>query len=354
MNAPLGKHDGPLPEEAQEKLVRWDKLSPAELAELAAHPTTQAPLRHLQAAERWLESLAPDPELGACPPAEDLFDYGQGPGFRALDDAKSRELETHIARCGDCRALVSTLRIAPPAPLDLAPEVQAPIHDFARARDLRASRTLPRRLAAPLIAASFLLFVFALWKFETAPQGAELLASLPNSYPAETLLRGGEVQLAFPRGLVLSRSADAEFAWASDITFEVQAQDSADSYRIEVFRHDGGAFEEGTSIGVLQTESTTTKAPLELLAKLTPGHYTWEAWSLRSGLERRLGARDFEIRTHEAAWKALTDARKQLGTLDARAVRYLHELGFRTDAFRLAATLPESPERDAYLEAGLR
>jgi hypothetical protein len=104
----------------------------------------------------------------------------------------------------------------------------------------------------------------------------------------------------------------------------------------------------------LSSESPTLEPDGELLAALTPGHYTWEAWSLRSGLERRLGARDFEIRANPTAWRTLEAALSEQGDLGPQAVRYLHELGFVTDAVRLTSTLPASPERDAYLEATLR
>lgn len=362
MDAPLGQEHDSLPteprdseraqREAESRLLRWDELSPRELQSLADDESTASQLGHLQAAERWLQAQAP--AVDECPAAEELYDHGQGPGFGTLTPQRASEIVRHVESCDECSALVQTLRHAPPSPLILEPESAAadepsPLPSIAAAR-----HSMTRRLAAPLAAAAAVLAVFGFWQFQSGTPGSEVLASLPATFPQATLLRGGETDLAFPRGLVLERHNLEQGDWATNLRFEIRSEAPADRYRVEIFRHTGSAFDEGNSIGVLTSESPTLEPDADLLAALTPGHYTWEAWSLRAGLERRLGARDFEIRKHDTAWRTLEEALESEGSLGPQAVRYLHELGFVTDAVRLTSTLPSSPERDAYLEATRR
>ncbi len=325
-------------------LLNWDELTPQELSKLTGDADSAAQLEHLQAAEQWLQNAGPKPTT-PCPPAEDLYDLGQGPGASSLANSRASELALHLEQCTPCRELVETLASTPPVPLDLEPEL-APVLSMRR-----PSRT---RFVMPLAAAAAVLAIFGFWQASNAPQGAEVLASLPNGFPQSPLLRGGAGELAFPRGVVLERTTLDLPAWATELTFEVRTASEADSYRIEIRRHESNAFDAGATIGELTGESSTLEADAELLAALTPGHYTWEAWSLQNDLERRIGARDFEVREAGDVWSTLAEALAENDTLDARAVRYLHELGLLTDAQRLALALPSSAERDAYLAAGLR
>lgn len=327
------------------QLLRWDELTPDELSNLTAKTGAATQLARLQAAEHWLASAAPTPNT-PCPPAEDLYDLGQGPGATSVDSMRSSEIAEHLESCTPCRELVETLTSTPPVPLDLEPEL-AP----APLRSLRSvTRRGPRRMLVPLAAAAAALVIFGLWQNSNAPQASEVLAALPSGFPESPVLRGGADELAFPRGLVLERANDSLPAWASELSFEIRPASEADSYRIEVREQTAGAFEAGTLIGVLEGTDSTLVADEKLISALTPGRYSWEAWSLRDGLERRVGARDFEVQDADAVWSTLNEA----GVLDSRAVRFLHELGLVTDAQRLALTLPSSAARDAYLAASLR
>lgn len=334
-------------------LLQWDELTPQELTKLAGNADSRAQLKQLQAAEEWLQNAGPKPTT-PCPPAEELFDLGEGPGATALDDDRVNELAEHLASCTPCRDLIETLQSTPPVPLNLEPDLEPdldrvlpPIRSLSRART-------SRRFALPLAAAAAVLAIFGFWQISTTPQDADVLAALPGGFPQSPLLRGGANELAFPRGVVLERSTLALPTWATQLSFELQTAIEADSFRVEVRRHETDAFAAGTTIGTLTGKTPTLTADAELLEALTPGQYTWEAWSFQNGLERRIGARDFEIREAGSVWNTLEAVLDDRGELDSRAVRYLHELGLVTDAKRVALALPTSPERDAYLAAELR
>jgi len=344
--APMDAHQGNL----TSQLLRWDELTQDELSNLTSNRTSAAQLDHLQAAEQWLANAAPKPST-PCPSVEELYDLGGGPGAAPVDALRTSEFAQHLESCTDCRTLIETLKSAPPVPLDLQPEV-APLRVMPPVGRMKSRG--PRRLLVPLAAAAAVLAIIGLWQNSNTPQGTEILAALPGGFPESPLLRGGADELAFPRGVVLERGAATLPVWASALSFELRPASEADSYRIEVREQIAGAFEAGTTIGVITGQGPTFTADTELLAALTPGRYTWEAWSLRDGLERRIGERGFEIREADSIWNTLTETLTVDGQLDSRAVRYLHELGLLTDAQGLALTLPSSSERDAYLATSLR
>lgn len=337
--APMEAHQGQL----TSQLLRWDELTQDELSNLTAETGAAAQLEHLQVAERWLASAGPTPST-PCPPAEDLYDLGQGPGATSIDPLRASEVSEHLEVCTPCRELVETLASTPPVPLDLEPEL-APVLPLRS-----VTRRGPRRMLAPLMTAAAGLLIFGLWPDSNASHSSEVLAALPSGFPESPVLRGGANELAFPRGLVLERASETLPGWASELSFEIRPASDADSFRVEVREQGVGAFEAGTLIGVLEGTNSTLAADAELLAALTPGRYSWEAWSLRDGLERSIGARDFEVQSAGSVWSTLSEA----GELDSRAVRFLHELGLVTDAQRLALTLPSSAARDAYLATSLR
>ena len=72
------KPDDPL---ALEILAHWDELTPSGLERLERQPVLGPRLARLRRAERWLVERTADP---TCPDADELYDYGRGPGYRPL------------------------------------------------------------------------------------------------------------------------------------------------------------------------------------------------------------------------------------------------------------------------------
>ena len=96
-----------------ERLLRYDELEEAELAELEADPSVRTELHRLQLAEAWLTEPSPAEESSVealadsspCPSAEDLFDYGQKLEPTALEISHQVELAEHIETCAECAGL---------------------------------------------------------------------------------------------------------------------------------------------------------------------------------------------------------------------------------------------------------
>ena len=331
------------PRSALEALVCWDELAEADLRELEADPHLAPRLQVLQAAEDWLER---GPELATgCPSAEELYDYGGGPGASPLSVQATRRIDEHLFGCSDCEELLGTLADAPPSPL-----LDTPVPTKLPAPRRRATPALapilelqPRRRRvqrALLACAAMLVASFALWLlFDGRDAGLRL--------PAAPLLRGeDELALYYPRGSVLPTGR-----WMPNGTlalrFELRPVEQAENYRVELSRRGAGAFEPAKNFLELQG---ATLGELVLPARLEPGSYTWRAFARVHGLERDLGARDFELQADAALEQRLMTA---VG-LDESArvcerVRILHEAGDWTDARELARTLPPSAERERYL-----
>ena len=163
--------------------------------------------------------------------------------------------------------------------------------------------------------------------------------------PEQPTYRGqSDSTLLFPRGLLLARDGVAGEAEAL-ATFELQAVEGAENYHVEVFLHEGDAFEEGQLL-----QSLRSNEPELAGGPLRPGRYTWQAWALVDGLERELGAREFEIRADEELSERLASLGTSPSTKElVQAVRVLHDAGYRTDARELARSLPDGQEKDAYL-----
>jgi hypothetical protein len=427
------------PHVAIEALAHWDELDPSSLAFLEKHPVHGPRLAMLRAADAWLadsaraaralrESTNVRPavaerdtnralfadespfadERAGCPRADDLYDYGRGPGYAPLAPSVRASIDRHLARCRRCETLVETLSAPPPAPLEIdddaasiavgehahddveldtppahmrirlvgdaaardtrnssahrAPEYASansgvddaiPTRDLAsntlrpvtRERDdalsaapVRTRRWIPIAVAASLIAGASMWFAWS-----AAEQQA-------LRFPESPLLRGATSgSLLFPREHVLLATPELVRIWPSlgeKLAFEIQPEPAAQSYWMELSKHDGSAFGANESVWKQSSAAPTIAARSTLAA----GHYTWEAWAIVHGLDQQLGRRDFDVvddaalRTKLIALAQESEPRRSLA-----AVRLLHENGYRTDARRIARAMPASPERDEYL-----
>lgn len=317
-----------------EMLSRWDELSPAGIAKVEAHPTLAPRLELLRLADEWLA-------VGSCPDAEELYAFGRGPGYTPLDEEHRARIDDHVASCGTCASLVATLASAPPLPLELAGDPEAPGLSPTRApgREPRPRRVLPFWTASRWITvAAAALVATVVWRWNGSPaQGAGPLPQSPT-------LRGeGAGPLLFPRDRVLAAAPEGIPGplFASSPLFEIEHQPGASHYRIVLRRHDGGAFDQGAVVARFEGPSPLLHTDLEL----TRGNYTWEAWVTVDGLERSLGARDFEV----GASSELVPTGPELEGWSA--LERLHGAGLLSDARAFARSLPPSSERDRYLEA---
>ena len=334
------------PGAAIEALVRWDELSEAELREIEADPHLAPRLEMLRSAEDWL--MNGGAATDDCPRAEELYDYAGGPGHAPLSAEAARRIDEHLFSCTACEELLLTLADMPPSPLVLEP---APATTIAPPRrreppapapilELTTRKSRRRRIERVALAcAASLVACFALWKFI---DGRETSFSLPTA----PLLRGdSETALQYPRGPLLE-SASWMPAAALALRFELAPVADAESYRVEILRHAGSAFDVGEKAGELKG----ALADLTLATRLGPGEYTWRAYAVVHGLERELGARDFEVRADAQLSERLASAAgsDELARTCER-IRILHESGDWTDARALARTLPPSAERERYL-----
>ena len=365
-------------------LARYDDLDPAARAGLERHVVTCAECgprwKFLVAADHWLAS-GEGRSGGRCPDAEELFDYGGGPGHRPVAAGRRAEIEAHLALCASCLEATHTLVTLAPVPWSIAPlstAGTAAVGDPSGAGapggaiervvpPLAGSRTgappAPVRnwrqhawLPVAAAAAAALLF-FLPNPVLTGPSAAQVASanegaeSLPFAYPSAQVLRGNEESaLWFPRGpvlagTVLARNHGSE--WIHALTFELEPQMDAESYRVRLFRHGGGAFDEGKFVAEFEAVGANLNAGH---LTLDPGHYTWEARMTVRGLERPLGERDFEVVIDESlgekwtALEALSEPERGI-----RRVMLLHANGYVGDARAFARTLPADDARDTYL-----
>lgn len=337
------------PREALEALARWDELEAAELAALQANPKHAERLKTLRSVEAWLGARGNQTraENGPCPSAEQLYDYGRGPGAAPLATGVRNQLEQHIQHCPACERHVDSLAQRPPAvlvaqplaapriptPLRPHPPRPSPIEEIDEIQARRAP-TWRRSLA---LAAS-LLGALTLW---TMVQGQE-----DSALPQAPLLRGEDhAALWFPRGKVLA-DRTVLGAFALPLRFELPAQVDAQSYRIELWRHTGAAFDEGQRVAELSGTQTTLLLEDALLA----GHYTARVFATRAGLERECGAHDFEVVQDANLQEELARLSSNSEPQATRErVRLLHQRGYWGDARELARTLPPDAERERYL-----
>lgn len=322
-----------------------DAVGRAELGRhVAACPRCGPRWELLRRAQSWLESGGLAAAEEPCPAPDELYDLCGGPGAAPLAPERERALARHLAGCDACRGFAATL--ASPVPEALLAPPPADHREIAPARRSRL-RALPRP-GGPLVrprvalaaAAAVLLCALLVGRF-----GAR-----DARFPEPPVLRGGAgEEMLFPRDLVLAaRSGEGT---ELPLVFELAPEglDGADSFSVSLLSTDGGAFDRGTRVASLTGEAPRFEAPA---LRLAPGTYTWEARVTVRGLERFLGARDFEVAVDHDLWKAW-DAleREDEPERGVLRVRLLHERGYLGDARALARTLPASPERDAYLEA---
>jgi hypothetical protein len=298
-------------------------------------------------------------DAGTCPDAEELYDYGHGPGARPLDEARRKALDAHLLACGECRDLVTTLASRPPAPLlfDYTPRASddsarlAATPEPASAEPDRPALSSPvrrprllRRYVA-LAAAAVALLALGLWwqRSDAFGRGPGARGAL-GVFPSDETLRGDDGgALEFPRGALLAREGRP---W-HDVEFVLDPRERASAYRFALLARD--ETELGSGREVARWESAGPESSLAG-ARVAPGRYTWEGWAVVDGLDVFLGRRDFQVRADAELERALAAALERAGDERAREVlSLLHSRGFFGDARAFARTLPESPERDAYL-----
>ncbi|HIG10073.1 MAG: hypothetical protein ABGY71_08865 [bacterium] len=328
------------PAEIEDALSYWDELDSASLARLDAHPEHGLRLRILRASEDWLTGSAPTGgDIGPCPEAEVLYEYGQGPGVTGAPltrlPSPDPVLVQHLEHCIACAALVASLESGPPLPLEwtrLPDEkpTRLPIQQAAPAAEpARFSTWLPLAAAAALLLGAFI-----------APRffgGPRALNPSALGLPVATVLRGAESQaLYFPRGPLLANTEGLNTP-----LFELAPVAGASAYSIEIYKRDGTAFDAGQRV-----QSLNSAAPSVTAAPLAAGHYTWHGWATVDGLERDLGALDFEVKADLAPLAG--KAPRGIAATAAR-IKELHGAGYLTDARALARGLPPSAEREAYL-----
>jgi hypothetical protein len=368
------------PRTVEEALTHWNELEPPLLTAIESHPQHGPRLAMLRRADHWLDRKGPSLRgAGACPTSEELYDFGRGPGFGPLPNARRGEIERHLRTCADCEKLVETLAILPPVPLDtfteavhadgrsgqaervrsdrLAPEgvtagriapgrstlepVAAEEREAIRAR--RRMRALPRLV--PLAAAATVLIGLGLWiAFNPSNPAAP-------GFPHAQLLRGSSGgPLYYPRDRVLRVTPEVRAAFPAldgSLLFEIEPQADGSSYRVDLARHGADAFAaEEASLLKLTGSAPSIRATIDL----APGEYTWTAVAVVRGLDQVLGARDFSVVDDAGMCRQLADlAGRKEPARSLAAVNLMHEHGFEAEARAIARAMPPSPERDAYL-----
>jgi hypothetical protein len=319
-------------------LPRWAELDPARKNELHRHagtcPSCGPALALLTSAEAWLDGRLHAAASQDCPSAEDLYDFGRGPGAEALSDMRYREVAEHVAACAHCEALIGTLASQPPSPLVIDPPL-------ADSRPTARARPSPLRLVGALAAVAASVAV-AMLLFQDARAGAPSI-----TYPAGAILRGESTgKLYFPRDRVL---AAEESGTHSELLFEIEPVPGAASYAVYLERHAGGAFDQGERIATLSSAEPVLELPPADRASLRPGHYTWEAWARVNGLDESLGRRDFELVLDPALLARIERLTARPEPERSEGILALLHEAYPTDARAYARTLPASPEREAYL-----
>lgn len=345
---PRGRPDEVMPPHAaDDALLRWDELDEQLLGMLAEDPERGWRLRKLQDADGWLRGRAAEsakkaggPALLVCPPPEDLYDFGQGPGAASLSAERRASIDRHLATCLECERFVRTLESAPPSPLIRGLPVE--VEDAEVVPEVREPRRRRLRLVPVLAASAAAVVLFF---------GARaLMTPATMRFPEAPLLRGSAGgPVYFPRDRVLLPSAEVAQlfpALATPVMFEVEAQSEVDEYRFDYLRHEGGAIGRDVRLDrqVVSSHTVLARIPKEA------GRFTFDAWVVRRGLDQQLGTRDFQVVLDpaiEASLRALADRSDVDRTL--AAVHALHDAGYWTDARALARSLPQSRERDSYL-----
>jgi len=318
-----------------ERLLRYDELEEAELAELEADPSVRTELHRLQLAEAWLTEPSPAEESNVealadsspCPSAEDLFDFGQKLEPTALEISRQVELAEHIETCAECAGLVAKLANRPPSPLIVvdSPLPEARPEPAPRPRSSRAIRRArgPRPVKRPglrhvpfLVAAS-LLAVLVLSGWPSSVLGKE-----PSQFPN---LRGTSSQrLVSPRNFVLSRSTDLPgLPRLSDLVFEVRPEPGPARYDVFIYTRE----ETLNNDPILYDKITSSEPTLRLPGPLPEGRYSWNAIATPavSGIPRDLGHSDFRVIADRGLEEALMKEGETVEAVEILAENYLSD-----------------------------
>lgn len=335
-------------------LLRWDELDEELLRMLAEDPRTGQHVRKLREADDWLRGRAREaarrrggPELLVCPPAEELFDFGNGPGAGTLTPERRAAIDRHLATCRECESFVGTLASRPPSPLlvEGLPAEPAPRPaPILRPADAATGprRSVARGMFGPIAAAAAALLAVVVLD-HAGPRH--------DQFPAPVVLRGVDGgKVWFPRGRVLIPSPSVREllpGLGQPPAFEVEPQPDAERYRFVLERASVGAFDTASAVDAAIESSKPTA---EARTALPAGEYLLTAWAVVRGLDRPLGSRGFRVQADvdlDARLLELRDLRGVERTM--AAIHLLDERGYVVDAHTLAATLPQSAERDAYL-----
>jgi hypothetical protein len=361
-----------------QRLAAGEELAGAFADELAAHSqgcsSCSVRLSLVQQAERWLADHASSNRAAVasstpCPSAEELYDFGRGPGARGLTQGSERRIQAHLVDCEDCRGLVATLATRPPAPVLDA----GPVADSGLDRASRPRRQVERAPAAPLAAEEreparrpWIAFAAAaaavagalyLWNANrTSHAGAaDSVARGEIAYPQPKLLRGSLADaLLMPHGRVLASLTPGEAGTWQPLHFQVVPRAGATNYEVVLERTPTSAWKPAEPVAKFHSESAHFDLPADVARTLTPGKYTWEVWARVNGLASSLGRRGFEIvdapSARETIERGLTMSEPQRSST---ILAWLTKNEYEFDAFAYAGSLPRTPERDGFMDAVL-
>lgn len=341
------------PQAADEALIAWDDLDEQLLTMLAEDPEHGRRLRKLQDADSWLRSRAAESArrtggsaLLECPTAEDLYEFGQGPGGSSLTPARRDAIDRHLATCRECEKYVETLTVPPPPPLLLGlpdDEADEDVPSWTAPTPVRPLKKRgPRRVmvGVGLAAAAAVVAVIGLRSLETPKL----------HFPQAPILRGSAGgPILYPRGHVLMPSAEVKALFpvlGEKIEYQIEPRSGASQYRLLFMQHEPGAFGKDILVKRQDTPETNGFAPIPF----AQGNYTLQAWAVVNGLDQRWGEHGFDI----GANKQLDGLLLNLGSMSEpertmSAIQLLDSRGYACDARALARTLPPSPARDEYL-----
>ncbi|MEO6710608.1 MAG: hypothetical protein ABI054_05225 [Planctomycetota bacterium] len=371
-NRPGGTQECGRPDLGQ-RLSAGEELSGGFGAELSAHakscPTCSLRLSLVQQAERWLADHASSNRATwtsstPCPPAEELYDFGHGPGAAPINQGAESRIEAHLVDCEACRRLVATLVTRPPglllgdAPQALAPQAGGQRGPIALPQV--ASVPLTRRPAAErrwlpyAAAAALVLGGFYLWKATRVSRGADRanVETASIAFPKLPQLRGvTSGPLRFPRGDVLPSLSLGAAGTLLPLHFEIQAQAGASEYVMKLYRA-GTAFERGPEIYKYNSAEPQFDLPADIAKTLVAGEYSWEAWAVVNKLPCPLEPQGFEILEDRAGSELFTkNLRLAEPARSTTILTWLVEHELLTDARAYALGLESSPDRDEFLRS---
>ncbi len=342
------------PKTADEALIAWDELDAQLLQMLAEDPERGRRLRKLQDADGWLRARAAEaarktggPALLDCPEAEELYDFGQGPGATTLSQARQDAIDRHLATCRECEAFVETLSVPMPAGLELGMPDEEPEELPVDPAWVRPTPVIPLRRKGPrrlLVGAGLAAAAVVVALIAIQTQSAPGLA-----FPQQPPLRGSAGgPIFYPRGHVLAPSEELKKvfpALGGRIEWLIEPSKDATEYQFLWIRHDDSAFAKELGRGRFDSKDSSG-----FISQLDEGSYTLFATAIVNGLPHPMTPREFDVQTDPAIEAQLLATRGQ-PTIERTmtAIRLLQAAKYWTDARDLARSLPPSPERDLFL-----